>query len=62
VCSNMNGVLQLCICKISGGAASRCLYLFINWGMATDIKLVDYICTCIKKELKKKGLIIICYR
>jgi hypothetical protein len=28
--------------------------IFINWGMATDIKL-----TSIKKELKKKGLIIL---
>jgi hypothetical protein len=31
----------------------------VNWGMATDIKLKDYICTSTKKELKKKGLIIL---
>jgi hypothetical protein len=35
-----------------------CIF-FINWGMATDIKLKDYTFTSIKKELKKEGLIIL---
>jgi hypothetical protein len=29
--------------KISGGGAPENCIFFINWGMATDIKLKDYI-------------------
>jgi hypothetical protein len=35
-----------------------CIF-FIKWGMATHIKLRIIYCTSIKKELKKKGLIIL---
>jgi hypothetical protein len=31
------------VAKISGGAAPENCIFFINWGMATDIKLKDYI-------------------
>jgi hypothetical protein len=47
------------VAKIIGGAAPENCIFFINWGMATDIKLKDYICASIKKELKKKGLIML---
>jgi hypothetical protein len=35
-----------------------CIF-FINWEMATDIKLKDYILYKYKEKLKKKGLIIL---
>jgi hypothetical protein len=31
------------VAKLSGGAAPENCIFFINWGMATDIKLKDYI-------------------
>jgi hypothetical protein len=40
--SNMQVQWRL-IAKISGGAAPENCIFFINWGMATDIKLKDYI-------------------
>jgi hypothetical protein len=43
------------IAKISGGCCSRKLY----WGMATDIRLKDYILYKYKERIKKKGLIIL---
>jgi hypothetical protein len=53
------------VAKISGGAAPENCILFINWVMATDIKLKDYILYKYKeriKEKKKRTNCIICYR
>jgi hypothetical protein len=35
-----------------------CIF-FLNWGMATDIKLKDYILYKYKERIKEKGLIIL---
>jgi hypothetical protein len=41
----------------------RFLFFFINWGMATDIKLKDYILYKYKERIEeKKTHYIICYR
>jgi hypothetical protein len=46
------------VARISGGAAPENGIFFINWGMATDIKLKDYILYKYK-ERKNNGLIIL---
>jgi hypothetical protein len=40
--------------KITGGAAAENCIFFINWGMATDIKLKDYILYKYKERIKEK--------
>jgi hypothetical protein len=42
------------VAKISGGAAPDFCIFFINWGMATDIKLKDYILYKYKERIKEK--------
>jgi hypothetical protein len=42
------------VAKISGGAAPENCIFFINWGMATDIKLKDYILYMYKERIKEK--------
>jgi hypothetical protein len=51
------------VAKISGGAAPENCIFFINWGMATDIKLKDYVLYKYKERIKEKRIYyIICYR
>jgi hypothetical protein len=50
------------VAKISGGAAPENCIFFINWMMATDIKLKDYILYRYKERIKEKRTHIICYR
>jgi hypothetical protein len=40
------------VAKISGGAAPENVIFFINWGMATDIKLKEYILYKYKERIK----------
>jgi hypothetical protein len=47
------------VAKISGGVAPENCIFFINWGMATDIKMKDYILYKYKERIKEKGLIIL---
>jgi hypothetical protein len=47
------------VAKISGGAAPEICIFFINWGMATDIKLKDYVLYKYKERIKEKRLIIL---
>jgi hypothetical protein len=50
------------VAKISEGAAPENCIFFINWEMATDIKLKDYIMYKYKERIKEKGAhYIICY-
>jgi hypothetical protein len=42
------------VAKISGGAAPENCIFFENWGMATDIKLKDYILYKYKERIKEK--------
>jgi hypothetical protein len=42
------------VAEISGDAAPENCIFFINWVVATDIKLKDYILYNYKEELKKK--------
>jgi hypothetical protein len=51
------------VAKITGGAAPENSIFFINWGMATDIKLKNYILYKYKERTKEKRThYIICYR
>jgi hypothetical protein len=51
------------VVKISGGAASENCIIFINWGMATDIKLKYYIFYKYKERIEEKRThYIICYQ
>jgi hypothetical protein len=51
------------VAKISGGAAPENFIFFINWEMATVIKLKDYILYKYKERIKEKMThYIICYR
>jgi hypothetical protein len=40
------------VAKINRGAAPENCIFFINWGMATDIKVKDYILYKYKKRIK----------
>jgi hypothetical protein len=51
------------VTKISGGAAPDFCIFFINWVMATDIKLKDYILCKYKERINEKRThYILCYR
>jgi hypothetical protein len=47
------------VAEINGGAAPENWIFFINWGMATDIELKDYILYKYKERIKEKGTIIL---
>jgi hypothetical protein len=42
------------VTKINGGAAPENCIFFINWGMATDVKLKDYILYKYIERIKEK--------